>query len=578
MGTGIKIRGTTATIYEPTAAYKSWRIVYVDKATGKRKTTSGGSNQEAAEAKARLVVGEAVDGRRLDDQPPTLQQAVDDWLAAHRSGWSSRTYDHYFFLSRKLTSLYGDRPLTAFTVADMGKVDVKGQSRGQQEKIRTLVRGIFGHTTWVSKDQTDRLARGILLSGSSGGKRNPRVSSNDIPSGRFVAAAVITAAHTLQDGPLSDYWSQTDPTTGEIRDLKLWQTPSGSGMVRPYEQRFLDGLPDEWTEKHRRGIPAHYGDPEGRRQAETLELASRYRQIALAIALGAGGGLRVGELLALRVRHFLTAEQVSTIHAKRKRLDTSMLSGIGIYEGRVEVTEQASQGSRGKVYISGTKGSSKGRTLDLPAFLPNWRGFGVATHRTQIAEVVPRFADRKVSLWTATEEESLLLWRAGFTPLGYLLWQRLTELFNDRAVRNLDWGHRTKPFRQLLLFPTRNRARVGRDGEPNVQADSGWNPSTQIVEGAGTYQAQSNWARLTNPLMDYVAEEMDEWPEHRTNIKGRKGWTHHGFRHWAVSSRIQAGVPLPIIAREMGHNDPSFTLERYGHVFDGRTNPGSSDY
>lgn len=42
MAKGIPVRGTEATIYEPTEKYKSWRITYIDRATNKRKTTSGG--------------------------------------------------------------------------------------------------------------------------------------------------------------------------------------------------------------------------------------------------------------------------------------------------------------------------------------------------------------------------------------------------------------------------------------------------------------------------------------------------------------------------------------------------------
>jgi integrase len=225
------------------------------------------------------------------------------------------------------------------------------------------------------------------------------------------------------------------------------------------------------------------------------------------------------------------------------------------------------------VWISGTKGASKSRTVHLPAFLPNWSGFGVGTMRPQIGAVVSRLLDPAVSLWEATEEESALLWRHGFTPLNFLLWHRLRELFSDRAMRGMSFGSTTREVRDLPLFPTRNRARAGRDGQPNVQADPGWKKSTRIVEGAGTYMAQSNWAKLTNPLLDHVSEQLDEWPEHRTNSSQRNGWTHHGLRHWAMSSRLQAGVPLPVIATEMGHSDANFTLERYGHVLDGGTSP-----
>lgn len=96
--------------------------------------------------------------------------------------------------------------------------------------------------------------------------------------------------------------------------------------------------------------------------------------------------------------------------------------------------------------------------------------------------------------------------------------------------------------------------------------DPGWRKPTAIVEGAGTYQGQSNYAQDVNPLYDFVADQFNEYPEHRTNASERKGWTHHGLRHWAVSSRIHAGVPFPLIAAEMGHADSAFTLARYGHV------------
>lgn len=569
MARGIPIKGTQATIYEPTETYKSWRIAYIDRASGKRKTTSGGSGRDEAETKARRLSGEYVEGWKAGEHPPTLREAADLWLTSNRSRWSSRTYDHYHYFAKKLTDLHGDRPITHISPVDMGKLDLAGHSRGQQEKARTLVRGIFGHSSgWISKERADQLAKGIVISGNSAGRRNPRVSRGDIPSSLFVGSAIITATHTLQDGPLSDFWTAVDQSTGEVQEINPFTIHPATGMVLPIAASFIGGLPEEITERHRRGIPKHYGDPEGRREAETAELASRYRQVGLAIALGAGGGLRIGELLALRVRHFLTPQEVAKISSNGWRMGALNADGSRNYSGVLEVSEQASQASRGKIWVSGTKGASKSRTVHLPAFLPNWLGFGIGTHRPAISAVVSRFADPAVSLWDATDEEAAMLWRHGFTPLGLLVWQRLRELWDDPAISSMPWGPRIKEFRELLLFPTRNKARQGRDGQPNAQADPGWRKSTRIVEGAGTYQAQSNFAKLTNPLMDYVSEQRDEWPEHRTNTETRKGWTHHGLRHWAVSTRIQAGVPLPIIAREMGHKDSAFTLERYGHVLD----------
>lgn len=202
----------------------------------------------------------------------------------------------------------------------------------------------------------------------------------------------------------------------------------------------------------------------------------------------------------------------------------------------------------------------------LPAFLPNWNGFKQDSTRRQIADLVPRFKDESIPLWDATEVEAILLWYSGFTPLGYLIQQRLIELWNDPCIQSMPNDLRILNFRELLLFPTRNKARQGRDGQPHVLTDPGWRKSTRIVEGAGTYQGQSNYAQDINPVYDFAAEQFNAYPEHRTNARDRKGWTHHGLRHCAVSSRIHAGVPFPLIADEMGHADSAFTLARYGHV------------
>ncbi|MGL3198363.1 MULTISPECIES: hypothetical protein [Curtobacterium] len=575
MAKGISVRGTRATIYEPTERYRSWRIAYIDRATNARKTTSGGSSREEAEVKARQLSGEYVEGWAIGDNPPTLREATDLWIATNRPHWSSRTVDAYHYFGKKLTDLYGDRFITHISPRDMAKLDVSAHSRGQQEKMRSVVRGIFAHSSgWITKERADLLARGITLSGSSGSKRNPRVEKGDIPSSRMVAALVTTAYHTLQVGPLDD----PERTTVEgLTGKKVRHTTAAEGRQRtgtarlatgmgtpdPNDPRFLDGLPLDTTNTHRRGMPKHYNHREARRTAETEELAGRYRQIGLATALGAGGGLRIGEILALRVRHFFTPDQV--LHFFGTNWDRTRSN----YWGKLEVSEQASQASRGAIWVTGTKGARKSRTVRLPAFLPNWHDHAPGTTREQINRIIPRFGeDPSLNLWQATDLESIELWRHGFTPLAYLLWDRLwEELWNHHAIRRLSTPRRIEEFRDLLLFPTRNRARAGAVNGA-VQTDPTWTSSTRIVEGTGNYQSQTNFAKMTNPLYDFVEQEFKESPKHRTNRQGRTGWTHHGLRHWAVSTRIRAGVPYPVIAMEMGHKDSAFTLARYGHVID----------
>lgn len=69
-----------------------------------------------------------------------------------------------------------------------------------------------------------------------------------------------------------------------------------------------------------------------------------------------------------------------------------------------------------------------------------------------------------------------------------------------------------------------------------------------------------------NPFYDHVSEDFLPFQEHRANSTSRKGQTRHGTQHYAVHSRIRAGVPLSLIDEEMGHSDSAFTLAHYGHV------------
>lgn len=590
MAKGIKVRGTEATIYEPTSAHPWWKIAYIDRVTGKRRTTSGGKTQGDAEDKARQLSGLFVQGYKSGDAAPTLQETVDSWLAANGSRWSSRTSDHYAYFAKKFTDLYGGRPINRIFPQDIAAVELADKSRGQQQRARTLVRGIFGHSAnWLNNDKEliESLAKAITISGNASGKRNERVSKGDIPTSPVVAAFIITASHTLQAGPLKQWDELRRNLDSEDQRHGSYQPHVGLGLNTPLMSGFIDGLPATLTDEKRRGMPKHYRNPEARKLAETQELASRYRQVALATALGAGGGLRIGEVLALRVRHFLTPEQwtlAGTMDYKQGAIlnraiteNKPQLLSVA-FDGTTDVSEQASQASRGKIWITGTKGKSKSRTVHLPAFLPNWNGFGYGTHRDQIAAVIPRFQDQRIPLWASTEEESIELWSHGFTPLNYLLWQRFRELWIHPAIEHLEAGPRTILFRELLMFPTRNRARPGRDGRPNVLIDPGWKKSIAIVDGDGTYQAQSNFAKAANPVYDHVSEHFLSYPEHRTNSTSRKGWTHHGLRHYAVSSRILAGVPLPLIAEEMGHSDSAFTLARYGHVVDQGVGLGGFEY
>ncbi len=50
-------------------------------------------------------------------------------------------------------------------------------------------------------------------------------------------------------------------------------------------------------------------------------------------------------------------------------------------------------------------------------------------------------------------------------------------------------------------------------------------------------------------------------------------YTQHGHRHtWAVQA-IRDGIPLHVVAHQLGHRDPTMTLRVYGRFV-----PTSSDY
>ena len=191
--------------------------------------------------------------------------------------------------------------------------------------------------------------------------------------------------------------------------------------------------------------------------------------------------------------------------------------------------------------------------VHLPMFLPNWNGFTPGSHRVQISQVVPRFADGSVGLWTASDGECRILWRAGFCPLGWLMWQHLQELW-DMMPRHgkPSMQEEIGTFMNMLLFPSVSR---GVPSRSELAYERDWPYDTLIPTGTGGYQHPSNYMKLANVVYDYCAGVYDEWPLHRVNSKTRRGWSHHALRHYAASSRIQSGVPLTVIARELGHRD-----------------------
>lgn len=575
----IEVLNGRARLAPPTTGYPRWRVYWLDPVTLKWRNAVGGHSQDEAEARAAALLGDFVPGRaRTQDEVPSLREVFESWVDDNRHRWSSRTVDSYTYLANRFLKQFGEHKVSSVSPTQLRQVNVSDLSRGQQEKVRTLVRGTFTHAKEWIRSPVESYAQGIRISGSRASARNQRVQRGDIPTLSYIASVIVTAHHTSQLGPLDHRDTTLDPVTGikEAPSRTAYFAP-GLGMTRPDEHHFIMGLPPEQVTAMRRGMPKHYTNKEQRARDETEELASRFRQAALITALGAGGGLRIGEILALRVRHFLSPQQATAHFFTGAGFDLPLPDRVGEvlrYRGRVRVEEQASQASKGKVWVTLPKGG-RPRAVNLPAFLPHWSWSGQTgtSVRAGIAQHMERFADPSVSLWDATPDEAQDLWREGFTPLGWMLWERFNELW-QQVPENSPSGA-INDFMDMLLFPTRNRARAG----GRVHHEDNWPHSVRIVEGQGTYQVQTNYAgRMSNPLYDYVSGIYQSWPQHRTNSGTRRGWTHHGLRHFAVSSRIAAGIPLTDIAEEMGHKDAGFTLSRYGHVIGHERTPQGFEY
>lgn len=559
----IAVLGGAATLNPPSPSRSTWTVNYRDN-DGRPRSTSGGHTREEAELKARLKLGWAIPGEKSGAAAvPTFSEAYEKWIQKNTERWNPRTIENYAYVGKTFLNTLGDRPLNSLTPTDFAHVKVNHLSREQQKKVRSLIRGVLKENSQWTLYDGEKLAQSVIISGTGAAARKEAMERGDIPSPEYVNSLIVCAYSTLQESPIGDI-------DGKDTD---WKT-------EPHH--YTKGLPTYITDEHRRGIPNHFSDPEGRRKAETDELASIYRRLALMIALGAGGGLRIGEVLALRPRHFFTMSELPIATLAFENMDTSSELFLN-YLGKVRIEEQASASSKGKIWLTRPKGRQGGkpRTLNLPALLPagysNNFTHGHSTIRQQVSHLAPRFEDTSVSLWSMSEDEAITFWKNGYPPLALMLFDRFAELWNSDIVqRHQNERVRYEVFSNLLLFPTRNRARKTRDGKGAVLYERGWEKRAEIVEGTGGYYNTNNLTKkFTNPLYDYVSEQMNSYPVNRAPSQGRVGWTHHSLRHYAITSWLEsaAQLPLNIVAEQAGHQDISFTLKRYAHVIGDRKTP-----
>ncbi|WP_290723093.1 tyrosine-type recombinase/integrase [Gordonia sp. UBA6683] len=323
------------------------------------------------------------------------------------------------------------------------------------------------------------------------------------------------------------------------------------------------GVSREVMDSMRRGVPKHYNKVAQRRTAETLELAARMRQIGLITAIGAGGGLRIGEVLALRPRHFFERQ---TFHTSSL---VAMFSGIEHLEqvdygtdqwklfdplhkapwtGSVRVEEQVSPLSTGQMHISHPK-NRKTRTVHLQPYLyPNRYVPDLGKFvRDQLPE-----QDRELPLWKTGVHHALAVWGntgQSVIPLHYLLYLRMQEIWNAAE------GDITS-FENALLFPARN----GHMSKKEVLYPDNW--PYQKEPTFKTYQNPTNLnTRYVHRVYDFSANLLNE--QAGKTGRSRQGWTHHNLRHYAISQWIAHGIPLPFVSKQAGHANEGFTLSRY---------------
>lgn len=578
MSKSIPILQGRAKLYPPKKESGYWRIEYNDRITNERRMTTGGKTRDGAELKAAGLLGDWTPNAQ-GEEPPTLQEAFDEWMLANRHRWSSRTFDQYNYHATHFLKLYGTRPITHLSPADFGKVKITHLSRNQQTKTRTLVRGVFGHAKrWIRTDP-EEYASAIQLSGSRSEMREESVSTGDVAPGSYIYDVINACWSTAQLHPVTKL-RVPDIATDEVTGEGLVEWLGGSNAhYKPWDG--FKGMSEEWVNStHRRGMPKHYKNIEKRIQDENIELAARYRMFALAVGLAAGIGPRIGEVLPLRVRDFVSPDKGFMEYvfetARAENPNTQLKKWK--YKGHLVINKQASQTNTGRIVLSRPK-YEKTRKVWIPAVLYNYNEspeFLRQPRRDQVLDIgrqldaqtkkrFERFEKRNNSLWSLSWDEALHLWDYGMIPLGWLLMERLNDLWDKLHQHTPPGYYRFDDFQKLLLFPTRSQPR----SNSNLEVPANWHEDTSLVPGFGGYASTTNFAYvMTNPIFDFVSEQTGIYPEHRRNLPAnkRKGWTFHALRHYFVTSNIYHGIPLPEISQMAGHASIDFTLKRYTHA------------
>lgn len=562
-----------ARLYPPKEPGGTWRITYKDK-MNKRRTTHGGKTQDEATAHAARKLGdwtpEDVSGQPI----PTLQEAFDTFIGENTSRWNPRTVEQYNTMGKRFLKKLGHMQVSQLSTRDFATVDISNLSRGQQTKVRSLIRGTMKVASNFVHAAPDSYADAVRLTGTRLEARDEEVRRGDVAPSSFIYDVINACYSTCQLHPVRRYMNDVEgleppafnEITGEHGHDEQWFTQADG---RWDTLRFDEGMPVQWVkDHHRRGMPKHYKNIEKRQKDETKELAARYRMFSLAVGLSAGIGLRIGEVLPLRVRDFVENNYERMEHlfvnARSDNPDRQLMEWN--YIGRLEINKQSSEA--GRIILSLPK-HEKVRTVWIPAILyhrsETAKMLNMDRRRQAVDAGLTHFTNEDISLWRMTREDSLVLWQNNIIPLAWMLLDRLNDLWDQLHKNTKDDNWRFEDFQKLLLFPTRTPPRRNN----NIMVPPRWHEDASIVPGFGGYVSTTNFAnQLTNPIFDFVSKKTRSYPEHRRNLPEgkRKGWTFHALRHYFITSTIYHRVALPSISEMAGHATVDFTMKRYSHA------------
>lgn len=568
----IKVADGLASLILPSAKRRTWQVFFNDPVTGKRRSVSGGHSREEAENRAYEVLGFYVpEHLRKDGACPTLADCWESWLDQNQDRLNTRSVDNYKHTAKRLLDPLGEVEIRELSPTRIRQIDVSDLSINQQRKVRTILRhSLSVNERWLKTFSLDELVSAVRLHAhKTSDGRNASVPRGSIPPMHWLGQVVQSAL--LSFAPMFD-------------------SPLGELEFHP--------LPQEFFDKRVASVP-----PQVKKNRKMLETRSRertlmmLRQWATMVVLAANSGMRIGELLGLRVANLIDENtlynDVSRLEMLNLNMDTyysdlddylppEAAPAFLYYRGKIFVEEQASQAGRGKTVVGAPKHNSSRAVWVSPVmFGCPWSDitgepeFQRATDKA--LWVLGRVTNPIISittpqeLWFMSQYEATALWMNGIIPVAYLLRQHLMWLLRRyESIEAIDDdADRTKAFSQLLVFPTISKARTGRDGLPNVLYEAN-RYKTPIPRGTNGYQSTCNLAaRWTNFIFDHASEITDEWPVHRQGLDTRRGFSFHALRHYAISQMLRTpNISLPMASKLAGHSNIDFTLRRYGHVFD----------